>query len=248
MDVQELIGHNVTHKSFGTGRILSVTDTWIEVEFVMKGTKKVQFPQTFASYMRIDDEYLQSQIMVLEEKRKTDEIRQKQIEAEKRAHVQARYEMKNHSNARKESDGDWLKSKADRTGVAETKAETYYYGERIIGPKTSFATHADVLNACFGFNYKHFQKAYKDLENLARAVDEKIKTFSTMGDKNKCLDFYRNKADDKAFQVKNGWSYVELHQRMKVNKDIKESYSIGRNIWLGMTTVSLTTEIVFFAW
>ena len=180
MDIQELIGHNVIHKSFGTGRILSVTDTQIEVEFDTKGIKKVQFPQTFASYMRIDDEYLQSQIMVLEEKRKTDEIRQKQIEAEKRAHVQARYEMKNHSNARKESDGDWLKSKADRTGVAETKAETYYYGERIIGPKTSFATHADVLNACFGFNYKHFQKAYKDLENgyavwfpnIARKIDD----------------------------------------------------------------------------
>ena len=48
-------------------------------------------------------------------------------------------------------------------------------------------------------------KAYKDLGNLARAVDEKIKTFSTMSDKNKCLDFYRNKADDKAFQVKNSF-------------------------------------------
>ena len=48
MDIQELIGHNVTHKSFGTGRILSVTDTRIEVEFDTKGTKKAQFLQTFA--------------------------------------------------------------------------------------------------------------------------------------------------------------------------------------------------------
>ena len=180
MDIQELIGHNVTHKSFGTGRILSVTETRIEVEFDLKGIKKVQFPQTFASYMRIDDEYLQSEIMALEEKRKTDEIRQKQIEAEKRAHEQARYEVKEHSNTRKESDGDWLNSKANRTGVAEIKAETYYYGERIIGLKTSFATHADALNACFGFSYKHFQKAYKDLENgyavwfpnIARKIDD----------------------------------------------------------------------------
>lgn len=45
MDIQELIGHNVTHKSFGTGRILSVTETRIEVEFDFKGIKKVQFPQ-----------------------------------------------------------------------------------------------------------------------------------------------------------------------------------------------------------
>lgn len=180
MDIQELIGHNVTHKSFGTGRILSVTETWIEVEFVTKGTKKVQFPQTFASYMRIDDEYLQSKIIALEEKRKADESRQKQIEAEKRAYVQAQYETKNQSNIRKESEGDWLKSKSSRSGITETKAEIYYYGEGIIGPKTSFATHADALNACFGFKYKHFQKAYKDLENgyavwfpnIARKIDD----------------------------------------------------------------------------
>ena len=31
--------------------------------------------------------------------------------------------------------------------------------------KTTFSTHADVLNDCFGFHYKHYQKAYKDLEN-----------------------------------------------------------------------------------
>ena len=31
--------------------------------------------------------------------------------------------------------------------------------------KTTFSTHADVLNNCFGFHYKHYQKAYKDLEN-----------------------------------------------------------------------------------
>ena len=72
-----MIGHNVIHKSFGTGRILSVTDTRIEVEFDTKSTQKIQFPQTIASYMRIDDEYLQSQIMALEEKRKADESRQK---------------------------------------------------------------------------------------------------------------------------------------------------------------------------
>lgn len=43
MDIQELIGHNVTHKSFGTGRILSVTETRIEVEFDLKGIKRFSF-------------------------------------------------------------------------------------------------------------------------------------------------------------------------------------------------------------
>ncbi len=36
---------------------------------------------------------------------------------------------------------------------------------RIINLQTYFSTHADVLNNCFGFHYKHYQKAYKDLEN-----------------------------------------------------------------------------------
>ena len=54
MDIQELIGHNVIHKSFGTGRILSVTDTRIEVEFDTKGTKKVQFPRTFIKLVTIE--------------------------------------------------------------------------------------------------------------------------------------------------------------------------------------------------
>ena len=150
------------------------------VETLNCDEEKIVPEASIADDLNIDSLDAVELVMALEEKRKTDEIRQKQIEVEKRAYMQARYEVKNHSNTREKLDGDWLKSKADRTGVAETKAETYYYGERIIGSKTSFATHADALNACFGFSYKHFQKAYKDLENgyavwfpnIARKIDD----------------------------------------------------------------------------
>ena len=49
-------------------------------------------------------------------------------------------------------------------GVSKSK-ESSAYGNGIIGPETTFATHADVLNTCFGFHYKHYQKAYKDIGN-----------------------------------------------------------------------------------
>ena len=46
-----------------------------------------------------------------------------------------------------------------------TREEPRMYGDGIIGPETSFVTHADALNSCFGFHYKIYQKAYKVLGN-----------------------------------------------------------------------------------
>ena len=165
MDVQKLIGHNVTHKSFGTGRILSVNDTQVIVNFDTKGIKKLQFPQTFAKYMRIDDEYLQSEIMALEAEREAEERRQKQIEAEKISHLKAMNEVQSHAPARTDLIGNQSQNRTTRVGTNELNTDPYYYGDILVAQKTSFATHADVFNACFGFDYKHYQKAYKDLGN-----------------------------------------------------------------------------------
>lgn len=165
MDIQKLVGHSVTHQSFGTGRILSVNDTQVVVDFDAKGIKKLQFPQTFASFMRIDDEHLQSEILVLEEKRKAEERRQKQIEAEKISHLKAMNEVQSHAPARTDLIGNQLQNRTERVGTGGSKTDPYYYGDILVAQKTSFATHADVFNACFGFDYKHYQKAYKDLGN-----------------------------------------------------------------------------------
>ncbi len=131
----------------------------------------------------------------------------------------------------------------DRFGIAD---EVRFWSAVAL---SAVAAGSAVIGVLQQMKSSEADKAYKDLEGVANAVDEKIKIVcSSMGDQSKCLDFYRNKADDKAFQVKNGWSYVELQRRMKVNKDTKESYAMGRNIWFGVTAVSLTTAIVLFAW
>ena len=48
---------------------------------------------------------------------------------------------------------------------ADSKIEPLKYDIEIIGPETSFATHAETFNACFGFHFVHYQKAYKMLGN-----------------------------------------------------------------------------------
>ncbi|MBQ7080554.1 MAG: hypothetical protein IJM92_13060 [Fibrobacter sp.] len=90
--------------------------------------------------------------------------------------------------------------------------------------------------------------AYKDLENIADAVEGKIKeACSTQGDPQRCIKVFKE-TDSKKIFIVDDWTYADLQRRMKINKDTKDSYATGRNIWFGVTAVSLTAAIVLFAW
>ena len=91
--------------------------------------------------------------------------------------------------------------------------------------------------------------AYKDLDNVASKVDEKIT--SACSDKpnvDLCIKYYKESNDPKAFSVSDSWTYPDLQNRMKINKDTRDSYAMGRNIWFAISAISLTTSIVLFAW
>ena len=92
-------------------------------------------------------------------------------------------------------------------------------------------------------------KAYKELDNIAGAVEKDINKVcnSLSGDLQTCINYYKTTNNAAAFFVPN-WTYADLQRRMKINKDTKESYAMGRNIWFGVTALSLTTAIVLFAW
>jgi len=100
-------------------------------------------------------------------------------------------------------------------------------------------------------------KAYKDLEKVANTVEGKIKDVcSTMQNADECVKWYKNTDLDgkpegagkpQAFMI-TGWTYKNLQTRMKTNKDTKDSYAMGRNIWFGVTALSLTSAIILFAW
>ena len=56
MNTSSLIGHSVTHISYGPGEILTANDKLVMVRFETGEYRKFQFPQAFASYLTIDDD------------------------------------------------------------------------------------------------------------------------------------------------------------------------------------------------
>lgn len=163
MNTSSLIGHSVTHISYGPGEILTANNKLVMVRFETGDYRKFQFPQDFASFLTIDDDSLQAEILEIEKERmRLDSSEKRQKNAAKTA------EDTRHVNDAKAlaRTAQGLSSVKKARGLKPVDMkEVYMYGDGIIGPKTSFATHADVLNTLFGYRYKSFQKAYKDLEN-----------------------------------------------------------------------------------
>ena len=50
------------------------------------------------------------------------------------------------------------------------------------------------------------------------------------------------------FTTESPYSLANLEARMKTNKDTQDSYTFARNLWFGVTAVSLTAAIVLFVW
>ena len=50
------------------------------------------------------------------------------------------------------------------------------------------------------------------------------------------------------FQTETQYSVDDLEARMKTNKNTQDSYTFARNLWFGVTAVSLTAAIVLFVW
>lgn len=162
MNASSLVGHSVTHIPYGPGEILTANDKLVMVRFETGEYRKFQFPQAFASYLTIDDDTLQAEILDI------DKDRERQANAEKiQKETENAAEEARRINDTKALAAAQKRSRPKLTGGPKTvnMTEVRMYGDGIIGPETSFATHADVLNILFGYHYKHFQKAYKDLGN-----------------------------------------------------------------------------------
>lgn len=85
----ELIGANVKHRSFGIGKVIELTDTWIKIEFP-DSEKRFSFPDAFESFLKCEDENMQEVIleMVAVQKKQEAELkRQKQEEQERFANA-----------------------------------------------------------------------------------------------------------------------------------------------------------------
>ncbi|MBR4917130.1 MAG: hypothetical protein IKZ45_08680 [Fibrobacter sp.] len=50
------------------------------------------------------------------------------------------------------------------------------------------------------------------------------------------------------FTTTEKYSVADLERRMDINKKTQDSYTLARNLWFGVTAVSLTAAIVLFVW
>lgn len=156
LDTSRIIGHSVTHISYGAGEIVSANDKQIQVLFTSGELKKYQFPQAFVSYLHLDDESLMKQILEEEQIRKRKEDEEK---AKLRSELEVTRQLTTVPSiivSRKQNE--------DKSSPRKKEESSSYEG-MIIDRNTSFNTHADTLNMCFGYHYVHFQKAYKGLGN-----------------------------------------------------------------------------------
>lgn len=63
MNIDKLVGHSVTHNTWGTGTIISADSKYLTVSYKELGERKYQFPKVFESFLTIDDDSLQKEIL-----------------------------------------------------------------------------------------------------------------------------------------------------------------------------------------
>lgn len=94
------------------------------------------------------------------------------------------------------------------------------------------------------------RQAYDDLSSLKKSFLTEIKSqCSASSDPGKCETAMIWDLSNNGFPV-NGTNYTltQLNERISVNEDTMNSYTLFRNVWFGVTAVSLTASIVLFVW
>ena len=90
--------------------------------------------------------------------------------------------------------------------------------------------------------------AYDELDGLRSSIMDVIGTACRENDPEgvaACEVAMKQYAD---FQTEQQYKVDELEARIKINKDTQDSYTFARNLWFGVTAVSLTAAIVLFVW
>ena len=136
----------------------------------------------------------------------------------------------------------------DRFGIAD---EVRFWSAVAL---SAIAAGSAVIGVLQQMKSSEANNANKELSEIQDIVDKKIvNVCRDFSNQTACINFFKTTNDPKAFSAENEktgepWTYVKLQSRMKTNNDTRDSYAMGRNIWFGITAVSLTTAIVLFAW
>jgi len=136
------IGEAITHKAFGKGTIKNIEGDKVVLDF--NGTEKTfKFPDAFETFIKLDDAGKQTEVTALVEEKK----KQKSEEAAKLA---------------KEREEQMLQAQQAKKDKRNTRVIPH---KEILIKGDTFTTHKDALNECFGFQYEHFQPAFKVVDD-----------------------------------------------------------------------------------
>ena len=80
----ELLGANIRHNSFGVGKVIELTDTYLKIEFSI-GIKQFQFPEAFEKFLQCEDERMQEKILEMLVAKKEQEAELKRQKQEEKA-------------------------------------------------------------------------------------------------------------------------------------------------------------------
>jgi hypothetical protein len=144
----------------------------------------------------------------------------------------------------------------DRFGIAD---EVRFWSAVVL---SAVAAGSAVIGITQQMKSSEANKAYKDLDEVAGIVEQKIQkacaNISGITNQQKCVDHYKTTRDDGTLNpdgskkpsafLYEGWTFADLQDRMNTNKKTKDSYATARNIWFGVSAVSLTAAIVLYAW
>lgn len=120
----------------------------------------------------------------------------------------------------------------DRFGIAD---EVRFWSGIVL---SAVAVGGAVMGVLQHMKANEAQDAYDDLKELDDALLE-----GCHGNK-ACEDALKNYGADEAGK----WSIKNPEDRMATNKKTHDSYAMWRNVWFGVTGVSLTAAIVLFVW
>ena len=139
--------------------------------------------------------------------------------------------------AARDAADDVSENATDRFGIAD---EVRFWSAVAL---SAVAVGSAVMGVYQHMKANEAQAAYDDLDNLNSKILK-----GCDGNKNCEAAVSKYGTNGAAEGSEEYWSVSDLQRRMDVNKKTKDSYSTARNIWFGVTAVSLTAAIVLFVW
>ncbi|MBO4436826.1 MAG: hypothetical protein J5791_08095 [Fibrobacter sp.] len=151
-------------------------------------------------------------------------------------------ESNSRADARDYAISDASENATDRFGIAD---EVRFW--TAVG-LTALAVTGAVIGVMQQMEANKAKDAYDDLDGLHTNIMNAI-TKACEGDKEPAAcEVALKQYQDLDFTTPEPYSLANLEARMNTNKKTQDSYTFARNLWFGVTAVSLTAAIVLFVW